>query len=324
MIRINKNLVTFLGLMLLLGASFLFALQKLSPLISRAVYYCQSFISSLSLPVSYYLSILPFLFVLVALLIVGLRLSAIYIKVRFLRKKLIANVQPNESLSKLLGKLALVNKTCLIADEKHFAFCLGVRNPKIYVSTGLVGLLTIEELETVLRHEQHHLKNRDTLIMLVASIGQSLLPFFPLLSDFLHNYKIEREIQADKAAIQGLGSQKPLVSVLKKFLNSPSAAMVSVTAIADHETLEPRIHALVKKDFRFRTFKIKHIFISLFSVLIMSVLTLAPVQAVEIRNMEERGIMVCPRNYACPDSCRQKYSIDSKNYSEDVRYSPTQ
>jgi len=321
MIRINKNLAIFSSLIFLLGVSSAASLQKLSPLVSHTAYYCQSFINSLSLPIPYYLGAIPFMLVSVVLFITVLRLAILYIKVQFLRKRLITNAQSNASFNKLLKKLKLFKKTYLIESEKQFAFCLGIRSPKIYVSTGLLDGLTIQETEAVLRHERYHLAKRDTLTMLVASIGQSLLPFFPLISDFLHNYRIEREIQADKEAIRGQGCEKVLISVLKKLLNSPSVAMATQAAIADYDTLEPRIRALVKKDFHFRKFKIKHAFISLASVFVMSLITLTPIHAVEVHHMGEDVMMICPQGNECLTACKQEYSLDKKNYSENVLYS---
>ena len=322
MIRINKNLAVFSSLIFLLGIFSLLSLQKLSPIISHTVYYCQSFINSLSLPIPYYLGAIPFVFVFIVLLIAVLRLSTIYIKVQFLRKNLIRKIKSNTSFNMLLEKLQLADKTYFIESEKRFAFCLGVRSPKIYVSTGLLSCLTTEELEVVLRHERYHLKNKDTLTMLIASIGESLLPFFPIFSDFLANFRIEREIKADKDAIQGLGNKEPVISVLKKLLSVSSMTLITASAIADRDTLEPRILALVKKDFHFRRFKMRRILVSVASVLLMSVIILAPVQAVEVNQVGENVMMICPQGNECLIACKQEYSVDRKNYSENIMYTP--
>ena len=324
MIRINKNLIIFAGLILLLGTSSLVFLQKLSPLLSHTIYYCQSIINSLTMPIPYYLGAIPFLLFFIFVLIATVKLLIVYVKVQFLRKKLTRQFKFNTGFNKLLIKLHLTDKTYLIENEKQFAFCLGVRHPKIYVSTGLLDSVTLQEAEAVLRHERYHLRNRDTLTMLIASIGQSLFPFFPLISDFLRNYRVEREIKADAEAIQGQASEKPLVSILKKLLAMPSVAMMTHAAIADHDTLEPRIRALVGKDFRFRTFKLKHVFISLFSVFVMSIITLAPVQAVEIHHQGEDAMMICPQNDKCLNACKREYSTNRNNYSENVMYTPTE
>lgn len=324
MIRINKNIIIFSGLILLLGTFSLLFLQKLSPLLSDSIYYCQSLISSFSMPIPYYLGAILFILVFVFLLIAVIKLFVLYAKVQLFRKKLIKNLKSNEGFIALLEKLALTNKTHLIESEKPFAFCLGIRHPKIYISTSLISILTPQEIEAVLRHEQYHLANRDTLTMLIASIGKSLLPFFPLLSDLLRNFRIEREIKADAESIRGIGDERPLISVLKKLLAKPSVATIGISAIADQDTLEPRIRALVKKDFHFKKFRARHILISLASVFIMSVITLTPVQAFQIHHQGEDAMMVCSNNNECLNACRQKYLTNKKNYSEGLMYTPIQ
>lgn len=321
MIRINKNLITFVGLIFLLGVSTLIVLQKLIPFARHTSYYCQSLINSFSLPISHYIGAIPFMLLFIFSAVATTKLLFILLKAQLLKRKLIKKSRTNPSFSALLEKLQLTDRTYFINSEKQFAFCLGIRKPKIYISTALVSLLNIQEVEAVLRHERYHLENRDTLTMIVASIGESLLPFFPLISDFLHNYRIEREIKADKEAIQGLGDEKPLIAVLKKLLGTPSVAMVSVAAIADQDTLEPRILMLVKKDAHFRKFKIKHIFISVFSAFIMGAIVLSPVQAVEVHHEGVDVMMICPHGEACLNACKQEYSVDKRNHSEELLYS---
>jgi len=321
MIRINKNLITFVGLIFLLGVSTLIVLQKLIPFARHTSYYCQSLINSFSMPISHYIGAIPFILLFIFSAVATTKLFFILLKAQLLKRKLIKKSRTNPSFAALLEKLQLTDRTYFIDSEKQFAFCLGIRKPKIYISTALVSLLNIQEVEAVLRHERYHLENRDTLTMIVASIGESLLPFFPLISDFLHNYRIEREIKADKEAIQGLGDEKPLIAVLKKLLGTPSVAMVSVAAIADQDTLEPRILMLVKKDAHFRKFKIKHIFISVFSAFIMGAIVLSPVQAVEVHHEGVDVMMICPHGEACLNACKQEYSVDKRNHSEELLYS---
>ena len=91
-----------------------------------------------------------------------------------------------------------------IQSEKPFAFCFGIRSPKIYVSSALISLFTKDEFETILCHEKHHLESRDALTLLVAHMVESLFPFFPLLSDLIMAYRTEREMLADRAATQGV------------------------------------------------------------------------------------------------------------------------
>lgn len=322
MIRVNKNLLTFLGLIFLLGISSAMVLQKLSPFAVHTSYYCQSVVNAFTTPISHYIGAIPFILLFILLAVAMTKLLFVLVRVQFLKKNLIKNSFKKSSFTTLLDKLQLTDKTYLIKDKKQFAFCLGIQNPKIYISTGMLKLLTLQEVEAVLRHERYHLNNRDTLTMLVASIGESLLPFFPLISDILHNYRIEREIKADQEAVQGLGNDRPLLSVLRKLLTATSLPMVSAAAIADQGTLEPRILMLVKKDTQFKRFKPAHILISLCSVFIMSAITLSPVQAFEVHYEGKDVVMICPAGESCINACKQEYSTHTEDHSEEILYSP--
>jgi len=322
MTRVNKNLIVFTTLILTLGVSTLLVIQRLIPLTSQTLYYCQSFISSLSLPIPSYLSSIPlFLFSIFLTVTIG-KLFFIYINVRQYRKKLLLNRTDNKKFSFLLKKLHLGDKTYFIESEKKFAFCLGIRNPQIYISMSLVRMLSEKELEAVLRHEKYHLNKRDTFTMLVASTGASLLPFFPLFSDLLHNYRVEREIEADAAATQGLGDATPLISALKKLLAVPSVALATSSAIADEDTLEPRICVLTNSTVHQKRFKIKHIIVSVFSIFALSITLLAPIEAFAVSHQGGDVVMVCPHGGECAASCREEYSTPARNFSENKLYSP--
>lgn len=92
---------------------------------------------------------------------------------QFLKFKLRGSIAIDQNSEKLIENLGLQDKAVLVRSEKQFAFCLGIRTPKIYFSTGLVAQLFIKELEAVLRHEQYHLENYDTFTMIVASVAMA-------------------------------------------------------------------------------------------------------------------------------------------------------
>ncbi len=74
-------------------------------------------------------------------------------------------------------------KLYIINDSAPNAFATG-RDPKhaaVAVTTGLLSMMDRTELEGVLAHELSHVKNRDTLVMMVVVV---LLGFITLLSDF--------------------------------------------------------------------------------------------------------------------------------------------
>lgn len=322
MIRTNKNLLKFTSILILSGVLLILIFQKFSPLLSHTVYYCQSYLSNLSNPIPFQISILPVLFLSAIIGIAVGKVVFTLLRIQFLKNKLIKDVTTEKKLRSLLMKLELSKKTVLVKSNKPFAFCLGIMHPKIYVSTQMVSLMNNIELEAILCHEKYHLTNRDTFIMLLASVGESLFPFFPLLSDVLRNYRIEREVKADNEAIKRLGYTDPLVSVLRKLLIYPSSHSTPVAAIADQETLEPRIHALVKHEFHFKKYKMRNIFISCISIIILSLIMIAPVHAFDFHDEENDVVMICPDGNSCMKACEQKYLTEQKNHSENVLYSP--
>lgn len=316
MIRINKNLALFSGLFFLLGASLLFTLQKFSPLIGHITYYCQSLlIDAKMIPIPYYLSIIPFalLFLIFALSVI--KFFVLNIKVQFLKFKLRGNVAVDQNTNRLISRLGLQNKAILVKSDKQFAFCLGVRTPKIYFSTGLLSQLSIKELEAVLRHEQYHLEKHDTFTMIIASVAHSLFPFFPLIGDFIKKYRIEREIEADKFAVYKTGDKYSLISALKKLLAFPTVETVAVAAIADQDTLEPRIYSLINKPYIRKQFRLRHLFITLFSSLVLATILVMPVHAKELHHKEYDVMMLCSAGGECMQSCTSDENL-TKLYSE--------
>lgn len=333
MIRINKNLALFFGLFLLLGTLLLFTLEKFSLLIGHATYYCQSLlIDAQMIPIPYYLSIIPFAFLFVILAVSVIKFFILNIKIQLLKFKLRENVVIDQNINKLVNRLGLENKAMLVKSDKQFAFCLGVRTPKIYFSTGLLSQLSIKELEAVLRHEQSHLENYDTFTMIIASVAHSLFPFFPLVGDLIKRYRIEREIEADKFAVYKTGNQHALISALKKLLAFPTIETVAVVAIADQDTLEQRIYSLANKPYIQRQFRLRHLVITLFSIVVLATIMVMPVQAKELHHEQHDVMMVCVDG-ECINLCLSPKNLNKfyseipatqKNYQENSSASYTQ
>ena len=315
MIRINKNIALFSSLFILLGTLLLFTLQKFSPLIGHVTYYCQSlFLNTNMIPIPYYLSILPFAFLLIILAISFIKFVVLNIKVQILKSKLGGSIVIDPSTVKLVKNLGLQDKAVLVKSEKQFAFCIGIRTSKIYFSTGLVSQLSTEELEAVLLHEQYHLENHDTFTMILASVAHSLFPFFPVIGDLIKKYRIEREIEADKFAVHKTGNKRSLISALRKLLAFPTVEEVTVAAIADQDTLEPRIYSLVDKPYFRRQFRIRHLLITLFSLVVLATILVAPVHAKEFHHEAHDVIILCTDG-KCDNSCVGEKNLD-KFYSE--------
>ena len=66
-------------------------------------------------------------------------------------------------LRRLLRRSHLAGTAFLVDAELPLVFTQGFLNPMVWLSTGLMRMLTDDELEAVLQHEAHHLKARDPL-----------------------------------------------------------------------------------------------------------------------------------------------------------------
>jgi hypothetical protein len=128
--------------------------------------------------------------------------------------------------------------------------------------------------------------------MLGIYIIRHFFPFFPLLTDLIRNYRIEREIRADQAAMKGTGERDSLVSVLKKLLSYDTAIYSFAPALADEETLDARIQALVNNNYHFHTFSPINLAISLISLGILGGIFFVPVIASET-DTHNNAVMVC-------------------------------
>lgn len=320
MIRFNKNLVLFLGLFLSGGTILLLVTEKFLPLINHVTYYCQSFINSHMTPIPYFLSVIPVLFLGIIIAFTILKLFILLFKTQLIKRSLKKNIITEYGTSSLIKKLNLEDRTIIVKSNSKFAFCLGYRNPKIYISTGLISKLSLKELAAVLHHEQYHLENRDTLILMVASITQSLFPFFPLVDDLIKKYRIEREVSADKFVVYKMEEKYSLISALKKLLAFPSVENLAFAAIADGDTLEPRIYSLINKPYPQRQFKLKHLLITIFSALVIGFIFISPIYAEEIHSDNQDVVMLCDGG-KCTNSCSStvrfnKTSVINKNSSE--------
>ena len=323
MIRINKNLLKFTTLGLFLAIGMLIMLSRLLPLFfQQSVYVCQQFINSFSIKVPHQTGLIILGILLVILLLAIKKFLIIFFEIRRLRAQLILYKKVDKTLGNVLKKHHLQKSVFLVQSEKTFAFCYGIRFPKIYISTSLMQMMSNKELEAILLHEKYHLKNRDSLIMFLASFIQLFFPFFPLVTDLLAQYKINREIEADKEAIESLGDRKAIISVLKKFLALPSSTFATASAIADYETLEPRIKALVNQEKSPVKVKISHVFISFFSLAILATVIITPVHATEMHMPQQDTTMLCLQGDACAKWCKEHNSVTPYSSNVSKPYSP--
>jgi Peptidase family M48 len=117
----------------------------------------------------------------------------------------------------LLGPLPGHPSVAMIDDPTPQAFCAGYLRPRVYVSAGALELLSSDELNAVLVHEDHHRALRDPLRMASARILSQALFFLPALRPLGERYSDLAELWADEAAIEAAGQTAPLAAALLAF-----------------------------------------------------------------------------------------------------------
>ena len=225
---------------------------------------------------------------------ITLKLVVTWIKALRMKTHLHSSLVYTNKMKQLIRKLHLQGKTFVYQNNHPSAFCFGFKNPKIYISTGLIQILSETELEAVLRHERYHLENKNVLMLFFASITQSLFPFFPIISDISRSYRIQQEIAADESVIKGMQNPESLISVLGKLVTyEPKNTLAFAPSLADWNTIEIRIKKLVKQRVEYKRISLGNIAISLVSFVILGALTLTPVNAVEFHDKGKDVMVLC-------------------------------
>ncbi|MFA5770818.1 MAG: M56 family metallopeptidase [Patescibacteria group bacterium] len=304
--KLNKHLLIFVSLLLFLGTLISIIIYKFIPvLVHHTIYYCQVMAHTLSLQMPENLGMFIFIVIYSVIFFTAIKFFSTLLRIYRFRSFLQKNVFKYTTLMPLLKNLNLVNKVVTIKSKKPFAFCFGIKSPKIYISTKLIDLSNQSELKTILLHEQHHLEHRDALTLLVAHIIESLFPFFPLLSDLILAYRTERELLADKAAIKK-NSRVHLISVFKKLLNYELSYDFRIApAIADLHTLDSRIRAVTQNRQYHHIFSFKNKLISLFSLSVIIFFIIAPVSALELHKDGRDVMILCSSTQGCTSYCEQ-------------------
>jgi hypothetical protein len=139
-----------------------------------------------------------------------------------------------------------VNHECpvvVVNDNTPFAFCYGLLRPRICYSTGLRQLLTNEELQAVLLHEELHARRHDPLKVFIARVLAAMFFFLPVCRDLRDRYLVWLEVRADQEVIRQLGIAT-LAQALVKLLK-PTPALDLETAISRINPTEERIKHLL-------------------------------------------------------------------------------
>jgi Zn-dependent protease with chaperone function len=126
------------------------------------------------------------------------------------------------------------------------AFCLGLRRPRIWLTAGLVKLLSDKELAAVVAHEAYHRRQRDPLRLVISRASRAAFFFLPLMGELARATELQQEVAADQFAIQHLSDDLPLLCALQKLLTcSPKEATLAGVAYNPFNVTEARLRRLI-------------------------------------------------------------------------------
>lgn len=152
------------------------------------------------------------------------------------------------ALDTLLRSLGLAGRVDLVQTAVPLAFCHGLLRPRICLSTGMVAVLTAEELTALLWHERYHLERRDPLKVALGGAWTAAFFFLPLAGTLYQRYLVAKEVEADAYACRQQGSAAPLTDALCVLLDlyetQPRPAAPVLAAGAD-DALEVRVARLL-------------------------------------------------------------------------------
>lgn len=124
--------------------------------------------------------------------------------------------EPDAQTREILARLNVGDRAVVTHEtERVYAFCSGLFRPQMYLSRGLLHLLTPNEIEAVVRHELHHLRRRDPLWLFLGSLGVRLASVMPILATLDHSLRVRVELAADREVVAAMGVESLAAALIK-------------------------------------------------------------------------------------------------------------
>ena len=121
-------------------------------------------------------------------------------------------------LELLLHRLGVQGRTPVAIGDQPAAFVRGFLRPNIYLSTGLVAILTLEELEAVILHERWHAIRRDPLRLAIVKIMTHPFRSFAYVQELAFRHALAIEIEADHYVIQRMQTSRWIAAALLRLV----------------------------------------------------------------------------------------------------------
>lgn len=106
----------------------------------------------------------------------------------------------------------------VVRDDAFVGLTIGLRRPRIVLSTGVLERFTEEEVKAILLHERHHCRNRDNLKLFLSTVLADAFCYLPIIKPVLAYTKTWQELFADRFVIQQMGTSLHLGTVFLKLV----------------------------------------------------------------------------------------------------------
>ena len=158
----------------------------------------------------------------------------------------------------------------VIHSDQILACSYGLVKPRILITMGQISLLSRDELLAILEHEYRHCRNRDPLRVLFAYSVRWALFFIPMIKVWTERFFLEKEIEADQAAITNVGLRPLAVSLYKSLTIVQNDGSLPL-ALSLNELVSHRIDFLMQGTIRRNPISVSTLVVSLVSILILVV-----------------------------------------------------
>lgn len=186
--------------------------------------------------------------------------------------------QMPQKLQLLCEKHKLAKDKIVVINQKSSrVFCFGLSSSKLLVSTAMIRLLSIKQLEAVILHEWHHLQHHHALILFINETIASTLFFLPAIKHLAAQAYLSLEQEADTFAVKRQQTSKHLRLALAKTLNIHHRQYRFCPAFAS-DSFKQRVAGLLEKKAQRPTVWEQKLFLSLGSVLAGFLLLILPIR----------------------------------------------
>lgn len=164
---------------------------------------------------------------------------------RRLARSLVERTVPTPpAVDEAAERRGLAGRVQVIDDDELFSFTYGLVSTRVAISCALVDVLSPGQLDAVLAHERYHVRNGDTLKMIVARAAPAAFFFLPALGHLRARYLAGRELAADRQATKATGA-RPLAGALYRVLDQPTwTSFGAAAALGGGEFLDLRVTQL--------------------------------------------------------------------------------